>query len=148
MTTRHHPPANEEPPFKRHNTDGRVNAGSFEVSGVLDVIALAHRLYLEEHPRHVGPPEIRELRPLARHLVTAVDQVQYRATDRVNRMAASSARAMKAVRCALYAYPVPWGADPLVQREWWHRVVDHAAGIYDLALELVDEGQERPRATG
>lgn len=145
MNTR--PIVTEEPPYRRTNSDGRINAGSYEVNGVLSVVALAHRLILEDRPGEPSPPEVSELRPLARYLISAVDTVQQRSAGRIDRMAASSARAMAAVRCALYAYPVPWHTDSAAKQEWWHQIVDHASSVYDLALELVAEPDQRAAAS-
>jgi hypothetical protein len=138
--TRSRPRATEEPPYRRLNTDGRINPGSYEVSGVIDVINLAHRLYLDAgdgQPQE--PPQLPELRSLGRYLLAAADAIQRRATDTVDRQAASHNRALRCLRTALNAHPVPWGADTPDREAWWETVVDRASSIYTLALELVDE---------
>lgn len=137
-TTRSRPRASEEPPYKRHNTDGRINPGSYEVSGVIDVINLAYRLFLarDDHPE---PPTNTEIKTLARYLVTAVDAVQVRATDHVDRQAASHNRAFRCLRTILDVHPVPWGAETPEREAWWETIVTDAAAIYTMALDLTDE---------
>lgn len=147
MTTKTRPLATEEPPYRRTNSDGRLNAGCYEVAGALAQVTLAHRLWMDERPGTDVPPEIHEVRNLARYLVAAVDQVQKRAAGRIDRMAPSSDRASRAVRTALDAHPVPWGADEMLRNEWWNRLVDHATDLFTLALELVEESTARSAAS-
>lgn len=105
---------------------------------MLSAVLFAHRLWISEGPG-VEAPEVDELRGLVRYLVSAVDAVQARVAGRVDRMAASSERAWRAVRTAIAAHPVPWGADNGTKEVWWHGVVDHAAGLFALALEFVED---------
>lgn len=136
MNDHRFPLAVEEPPYRRLNPDGRL--GCYEVAGVLSVVLFAHRSWISEGPG-VEAPEVHELRGLVRYLVSAVDAVQARVAGRVDWMAASSDRAWRAVRTAIAAHPVPWGADSRTKEAWWHGIVDHAAGLFALALEFVDD---------
>lgn len=136
------PPASEEPPFKRRKTDGMLNPGSYEVGAVVDAITLAHDLYLADRRQYSdtpAPPDERELEVLGVWLLTAADNVQQACAGRRDRMGPSHVQARRAVRTALDAYPVPWGAEPDHRKAWWNLLVAHATTIYRLALAIVED---------
>lgn len=142
--------AREEPPYKRTNTDGRLNLGSYEVTQALDIVQAAHAAYVTEieanDPHRTDPPTHLEVSTLAAWLAAAVDAVQQQTTGlRLDRMAASHRNAWRCVRQALTVHPVPFGADHDTRTSWWQALTAHAVELYRTALELVDsDGGRRP----
>jgi hypothetical protein len=136
----------EARPWERHNTDGSVNLGSYEVSATVYMANLAFRLLLEKarndaalHDAGVTAPTPIAVRNLATYLLTAADEVQatIRSDGCADRMDGSHRRARDAIREALDAYPVPWGADQEARAEWRETLVAAASMLLGVGVELL-----------
>lgn len=139
------PLATEGKPWEAHNSDGRPNLGSYAVTGTLSALRLAQALILEraaagDDVARTLKPDVRTIRALGHQLLDATDRVQV-AVDggRRDRMAKSHEAARRAVGTALHVHPVPFGATPADRAAWKDALVDHAAGLLRVALELNGE---------
>jgi hypothetical protein len=76
---------------------------------------------------------------LTRRLLRASDltQAAVRSDGHCDRMDGSHTRARAAVRSALEAHPVPWGAEPAELDQWVADLSAYAAVIIRVSLSLV-----------
>jgi len=127
-------------PWEELNSDGSPNLGSYAYGAVLATVELAHEL-LVAHAVTAGagdPLSMGQVASLARTLLGVADEVQaaLRPDGRVDRMDASHTRARGALRSALEAYPVPFGAGEEDRQAWRGALVERATALGTLALAL------------
>ncbi len=145
--------ATENPGYKAHNSDGRINLGSHAVAAVLGIERFATKLIIAEHEKaevEVDHAAIAtQAAGLTEVLLELADAVQVRAYGggRVDRLAASHTRARSLVFETIETFcPAPFGADsddpdaagkPSVE-EWKEDVIARAAEKFrhyaDLAM--------------
>lgn len=132
----------EGKPWESINSDGSLNLGSYAVTAAVGMVELANELLLarEVDPGDEVPTEA-ELRKLSRTLLLAADHVQanVRGDGHVARMDNSHTRARGAVRSALLAHPVPWGADATEKKVWFNDLTEWATTILRTAVALIEE---------
>lgn len=133
--------------FERYNQDGSRNLGSWEVLATEGMVLLAHDLLLEQarvQTKLEGIPFVSptpgKVTGLARRLLKAADVAQagLRPDGWVDRMAMSHTRCRGAVRVALEAHPVPWGADADQLEAWVAALADYATQLVKVTLALVE----------
>lgn len=146
------PRVEEARPWEAYNTDGSLNLGSYAVTASLGYTELAYELALAKartdlvlNGGTLVAPSWPMVRGLARALLTAADRTQKatRADGHVDRMDASHTRARGAVRAALDAYPVPWGATAEERAAWVDQLADVATNLLRIGVELVDHQDGR-----
>jgi hypothetical protein len=135
----------EARPWEAENSDHTLNAGSYAASAVVGFAEWAYRLILDHHDEvgEVGAPTpapAPQVRALARQLLRATDIVQARARadGYVDRMARSHTVARGAVRNALRAHPVPWGASDEEKAAWVRALAHTASELVSVGLSLID----------
>lgn len=137
----------EAKPWERHNTDGSVNLGSYEATAVIGMASLAYRLLLEKNRVEatakggdVAAPNAAQVKNLGTILLQAADAAQaaVRSDGCSDRMDSSHTRARGAVREALDAYPVPWGAGEAERLAWRDTLAFTAALLLKVGVELLD----------
>lgn len=100
----------------------------------LGMVELAYELVLEQGQ---GVDQ-RRVKVLAKSLLEAVDEAQRRTFGRLDRADHSHSRARGALRTALRAHPVPFGADGETRARWSEDLTAETAAILRLGLELLD----------
>lgn len=136
----------EARPWERRNSDGSINVGSYEVQATYGMATLAYKLLLEKaradaaRGEQMIAPRPAQVRTLGKLLLTAADAVQasIRADGMADRMDTSHSRARGAIREALDAYPVPWGATDQARAEWWATLTETATMLLGIGLELIE----------
>lgn len=136
----------EAKPWERTNGDGSVNLGSYEAQACIGLASLAYKLMLEKARDdadrtggQVAAPSKANVAALARSLLQAADAAQaaVRADGCADRMDSSHTRARGAIREALDAYPVPWGATPEEKLAWRDTLATTAAMLLTTGVELM-----------
>lgn len=139
----------EAKPSVLYNTDGSINLASWSYQAVVGMVELAYELTAARAAVDGTELRMEQVERLGRILLDAADKVQatIRADGHVDRMDSSHTRARGAVRTALSANPVPFGADADARAAWAETLVAHAAGIALVALDLFrfhETGEARP----